>query len=156
MRRIQEVGAIRYRRVSEQDPKDATERFLELFRQSRPDKADFLTPQREDFFRALIRRAGRAGVLNLSFLEIDGRAVASTLCWDHGATTYLYNNGFDPEYRRLSVGFVAKVLGIRDSIERGRRRYDFLKGAEDYKRRLGGRKVPLLRCRVHLNGAGRP
>ena len=61
---------------------------------------------------------------------------------------YLYNSGYDPRYGELSVGLLCKVLSIKNSIESGRKRYDFLKGAEPYKYHLGGKEVPLSRCRI--------
>jgi hypothetical protein len=45
---------------------------------------------------------------------------------------------------------MSKVLSIRESIEMGRQKYDFLKGAEAYKERLGGKPIPLYRCHVTL------
>jgi CelD/BcsL family acetyltransferase involved in cellulose biosynthesis len=50
----------------------------------------------------------------------------------------------------LSVGLLSKVLSVRDAIRSGLRTYDFLKGGEAYKQHLGGRPLPLYRCRVDL------
>jgi CelD/BcsL family acetyltransferase involved in cellulose biosynthesis len=50
----------------------------------------------------------------------------------------------------LSVGLLSKVLCIKDSIERGKKRFDFLKGREAYKYRLGGREVPIYNCQIVL------
>jgi len=63
---------------------------------------------------------------------------------------YLYNSGYDPRFRSLSAGLLCKVFSIQDSIQRGRKKYDFLKGAETYKYRLRGKSVPLYRCLVEL------
>jgi CelD/BcsL family acetyltransferase involved in cellulose biosynthesis len=63
---------------------------------------------------------------------------------------YLYNNGYDERFKSLSVGLLGKLLSIRDSIRSGMRAYDFLKGAEAYKRRLGGQPVQLYRCLIEL------
>ena len=70
-----------------------------------------------------------------------------TLAFEDGVTTYLYNSGYDPAYSHLAVGLISKAHAIRDSIERGLTRFDFLRGEEDYKRRLGGidREVVSLR-----------
>ena len=43
---------------------------------------------------------------------------------------------------------LCKVLSIRDSIEKGRAAYDFLKGQERYKQQMGGRPLQLYRCVV--------
>jgi len=54
------------------------------------------------------------------------------------------------QYQELSVGVLCKVFSIEKAIEDGCRRYDFLKGAEVYKKRIGGQELPLYRCRVEL------
>ncbi len=89
-------------------------------------------------------------MLRLTVLELRDEPAASVLCFDDGSTVYLYNNGYDPRFGHLSVGLLSKLYTIRESIERGRKKYDFLKGAEPYKFRLGGRPVPLWRCSVSL------
>ena len=50
----------------------------------------------------------------------------------------------------MSVGVLSKALCIRDSIERGKKRFDFLKGDEHYKYHLGGQEVQLYRCLIKL------
>ena len=63
---------------------------------------------------------------------------------------YLYNSGYDPDYVGLSAGLLSKALAIKDSIEKVRKKFDFLKGSEEYKYHLGGKEVPLYRCLVTL------
>jgi CelD/BcsL family acetyltransferase involved in cellulose biosynthesis len=63
---------------------------------------------------------------------------------------YLYNSAYDPQYSSLSVGVLSKALNIKDSIERGKKRFDFLKGAEQYKYHLGGREVQLSSCQITI------
>ncbi len=157
LRRLHGAGAVEYVTVTGAgEVVGAMDVFLALFRASRADKAAFLTPDREAFFRAVALGMARAGLLELSLLEIDGTPAAATLCLAYRSTTYLYNNGYDPGFAHLSVGLLSKVLSIRASIERGRARYDFLKGAEPYKVRLGGHRMPLFRCRVDLAARGAP
>jgi len=90
------------------------------------------------------------GLVRLFLLDLDHRPAAAALCFDHDGTVFLYNSGYDPSFRRLSAGLLDKVFSIRESIAWGRKRYDFLKGAEPYKYRLGGREVALYRCRLEL------
>ncbi|HUE75539.1 MAG TPA: GNAT family N-acetyltransferase [Chloroflexota bacterium] len=49
----------------------------------------------------------------------------------------LRDDGYDPEYQRQSVGLLFKALTVHEAIERGRRVFDFLQGAEPYKYDLG-------------------
>ena len=72
------------------------------------------------------------------------------MCFDYDSTVYLYNNGYDNQYRPLNVGLLSKVFAIQDSIQRGKNKFDFLKGTEVYKHRLGGQPVQLYRCQVKL------
>jgi cysteine synthase len=62
----------------------------------------------------------------------------------------LYNNGYDRRFSSLSVGLMSKIFSIRDCISCGKKNYNFLRGSEAYKRRLGGRPRTLLRCEVTI------
>ncbi len=124
--------------------------LFRLMRVSRGDKDEFLTPQMEAFFRDLGRTFGELGMVRLSTLSLDERPVAMTLAFDDETTIYLYNSGYDPEYSPLAVGLVSKAYSIRDAIARGKQRFDFLRGEEEYKRRLGGldREIVTLTLRA--------
>jgi CelD/BcsL family acetyltransferase involved in cellulose biosynthesis len=151
LRRLEEAGPVEFRRV--EDPGEiegAMDTFLGLFGASRPDKAAFMTGRMARFFRSLAKDMAEAGVLKLSFLELDARPAAAVMCFHDSSTVYLYNNGYDNRFRSLSVGLLSKVFSIREAIREGKKRFDFLKGPEAYKRRLGGRPVPLYRCRVRM------
>jgi CelD/BcsL family acetyltransferase involved in cellulose biosynthesis len=153
LRRLEEAGPFAYRVVEGTAALDAAmDAFLYLFTESRQDKKDFMTPAMEAFFRSLARSMAACGLLRLGFLDFNGVAAASVMCFDYRDTVYLYNSGFDPRFRHLNAGLLCKVLSIRDSIERGKKVYDFLKGAEPYKQRLGGRPVPLQRLHILLSG----
>jgi CelD/BcsL family acetyltransferase involved in cellulose biosynthesis len=146
-RRLEEEGDINYRIVEEADP-GVLDIFFKLMRVSRKDKAAFMTARMESFFRSLAETMAEAKLLRFGILEISGKPVAAVMCFDYNDKVYLYNSGYDPAYGYLSVGLLSKLLSIKDSIERGRRRYDFLKGTEEYKYRLGGREIPIYSCRI--------
>lgn len=151
LRRLSEAARIDFRIVQSKD--EAVEQigtFVELFKLNRSDKSDFMTDQRASFFRSITEVLAEARILKLFILDLDGAPAAAVMCFDYNSTVYLYNNGYDDRYRSLSIGLLSKVFTIKDSIQRGKTRYDFLKGAEVYKRRLGGKPVQLFRCRVEL------
>jgi len=151
LRRIEEAARVRFRSVD--DPlhvRQAMETFLGLFGTSRADKGVFMTTQRARFFRSLAEDMAKAGSLRLSFLELDAETAAAVMCFHDDSTVYLYNNGYDNRFRSLSVGYLSKVLSIREAIREGKTKFDFLKGSEAYKRRLGGKPVPLYRCQVRI------
>ncbi|UCH86726.1 MAG: GNAT family N-acetyltransferase, partial [Dehalococcoidia bacterium] len=152
LRKLYQAGDVNYRLV---DDREAVPRildtFLKLFRESRDDKAAFMTPKMESFFTSLTETMGKAGLLSFGVLEFNASPVAALMYLDYRDTVYLYNSGYDPQYSSLSVGLLSKVLCIKDSIERGKKRFDFLKGSETYKYRLGGREIPIYNCQIVLS-----
>jgi CelD/BcsL family acetyltransferase involved in cellulose biosynthesis len=150
LRRLSEAGKVDYRFVDGASVTGAMDIFLKMFAGSRQDKADFLTGQMESFFRLLADAMNGAGLLRLGVLELDAQPTAMIICFDYNDCRYLYNSGYDPAYDSLSAGLISKVLGIKDSIQRGGKRFDFLKGAESYKYHLGGKEVALYRCQITM------
>lgn len=129
---------------------DATSRFFNLFKRNRTDKAEFMDDTMSGFFRSLIGGLAQHRMLRLYFLYVEEHPAATVLCFDYNGTRYLYNSGYDADYRDLSVGILSKMFSIQKGIESGCRTYDFLKGAEAYKKHLGGQEVALQRCLVEF------
>ncbi len=151
LRRLSEAGRVDYHFVKDSAAvHEAMDTFLKMFTESREDKATFLTAQMESFFRSLADTMAEAGLLRLGILELDTLPTAMIMCFDYNDCLYLYNSGYDPQYNSLSVGLLCKVLCIKESIQEGKKRFDFLKGDEPYKYHLGGREVPLHRCQITI------
>lgn len=145
LRRLNEEGDLDYRTATEASSPDI-DIFFHLFRDSRSDKAAFLTSQMESFFRLMAAAMAEQKLLRLNILQLGKKPVAATMCFDYRDTVYLYNSGYEPDYGWLSVGVISKALCIKDSIERLKKRFDFLKGDEAYKYQLGGQELPLYKC----------
>lgn len=149
LRRLEGAGRVGLRVVEDKEEVSATmDTFITLFRSNRREKAEFMAGDVETFFRSLAVGTAEAGLLKLLFLDLNETPVASVMCFDYQSSVYLYNNGFDRRFGALSVGLLSKVFSIRESIKRGRKKYNFLRGGEAYKVRLGGSTIRLLRCRV--------
>lgn len=121
--------------------------FLRLMRM-KSDKAQFMTPQMERFFRRAAESLAGEGFVALYALEVEGRRVAAALCFEDAEELLLYNSGYDPAFSSLSVGLISKALILRSAIEAGRAHFDFLRGAEPYKYDLGSRDVEVYRCLI--------
>jgi len=150
LRRLDEEGEVTYRTKYEANPQDITT-FLSLFRNSRVDKAEFMTPAREAFFKDIIETMADHKILEAGFLDVDSKSTAITMSFNYKNNIYLYNSGYDPQYAGLSVGLLSKTLCIKHSIEKGRKKFDFLKGGEDYKFHLGGHELPVYSCSLTYN-----
>ncbi|MDZ4670634.1 MAG: GNAT family N-acetyltransferase, partial [Phototrophicales bacterium] len=121
-----------------------TQKFFALMASSSPNKAEFLqNPQHKAFFEALIPRMLPTGWLQLAFLRVDEEVAASYFNFDYDQKIWVYNSGLTYKYESLSVGIVLLVHLIDDSIQRGYTIFDFLRGNENYKYRMGGVDVPL-------------
>jgi CelD/BcsL family acetyltransferase involved in cellulose biosynthesis len=148
-RRLLEEGDVSYEVKPEAAAGDV-EIFLDFFRESREDKNRFLTAEMESFFRDIIESAAIDRTLRLGMLKLNQVHIAATLCFDHRDEIYLYNSGYNPAYRPLSAGLLSKYYSIKHSIENGKSRYDFLRGAERYKYHLGGSETQLFRCIINI------
>lgn len=150
LRRLEANGDAEYRIYDHEHDElpEALEDFVSLMGKSSEAKSDFLTPERRSFLETLTRTMADADSLQLAFLDVGGRPVSATMSFREGDRLLLYNSGYDPEYRHLSVGLLLKAYGLRGAIEQGLREYDFLRGNEPYKYDLGGNDRVLYRWQL--------
>ncbi len=107
-----------------------------------------MTDRKREFFTTMVSSLAEHGNIRLSFMEIGGVRTGTTLCFDYNNDISLYNSAYDPAYSSLSVSLLLKVFNIKEAIDHGKKRFDFLSGKEPYKYDLGGHDVPLYRCLV--------
>ena len=144
-------GKLNYRIVSDKAELNKTlDDFFKMFTESRHDKAVFLTTNMVAYFRSLLDAMAGIGLARIGVLDLDTVPVAMVLYFDYRDCIYLYNSGYDPRYESLSAGLLCKVMGIQAGIESGKKVFNFLKGNEIYKYRLGGKEVPLYRCEINI------
>ncbi len=115
--------------------------FVRLHRLAPGDKGTFMTGERHRFFSRL---AGQDG-WRVDYLENGGVATACLFGWSDGSDYYLYNSSFDPAVQAASPGQVLLAGMIEHAITEGWGVFDFLKGDEGYKARLGAGPRQLFR-----------
>jgi CelD/BcsL family acetyltransferase involved in cellulose biosynthesis len=156
LRNLQAAGSVSFESVTARDDILARfDRFLDLMRLSRGDKDEFLTPAMEAFFRDIAGTFAKLGMARLSTLRLDGAETAMLFSFENDATVFLYNSGYDPAFAHLAVGLLSKAYAIEDAIARGKRTFDFLRGEEEYKRRLGGVPAQVYTLRMGERATGR-
>jgi CelD/BcsL family acetyltransferase involved in cellulose biosynthesis len=139
LRRLEAAGEVRQVELrTPEEVEDAMGDFMELHRMSTPDKNEFMTPEREQFFTRIAIELAHENTTRLCFLEVDGEKVATSLSFVCREVRYLYNSGYNPVHSKLSVGLLNHALAIKSSIEDGHRVFDFMRGNESYKYHLGG------------------
>lgn len=149
MRRLEKTAGTPELRVlcSPQEVEQGMDDFLRLMT-LKSDKAQFMTPEMERFFRRAGVALAEEGLAGLYMFEVDRRPVASIFCFEDKNETLVYNSGYDPRYAYLSVGLLSKAACLRHAIDDGRQHLDFLRGSEPYKYDLGGQDVQVYRCLI--------
>jgi CelD/BcsL family acetyltransferase involved in cellulose biosynthesis len=94
----------------------------------------FRDPRVDRLHRRFITELARRGQLWLTTLDVDGEPVAAWYGFTGNDTVYFYQSGRDPGWDRESVGQVLLATMIRRAMERGFKRFDFLRGEDPYKR----------------------
>lgn len=119
----------------------AFDEFLRLHRLAPGEKGEFMTAETEGFFRRLVAHRG----WRVDLLRLDGRAAACLFSYQADDGLYLYNSSYDPDLAEASPGVAMIGSMIEVAIGEGAKRFDFLKGDETYKFRLGAEARPLYR-----------
>ncbi len=136
-RRLGDLGEWSVRRAHDVGWESDLQAFFEFHRQAPGDKAGFFTPERERFFRRLAADLFLFGLARLDVLELEGEPVACTFSYGFRDTVGLYNSSFRADLAKHAPGMVLVGALIEQAIEEGRKVFDFLRGAEPYKRRFG-------------------
>jgi CelD/BcsL family acetyltransferase involved in cellulose biosynthesis len=151
IRNLSDLGETIFREMTGNEAgASAIDSFLQLFPESRGDKAQFMTGAMQAFFRSLAGALGEIGIVRFDALELGGKPLAMVMYFNYNENIYLYNSAYDPAYKSMSVGILSKALCIRNSIAQKKRRFDFLKGAEQYKYYLGGKEIKLYGGRIKM------
>ncbi|MFN2588612.1 MAG: GNAT family N-acetyltransferase [Actinomycetota bacterium] len=128
--------------------------FVDMHRGAEGHKGHFMRSDVATFFERVARAFMPLGWLRLDFLEVDGRALASTFGFELDGVFYLYNSAYEPDAARLSPGLMLVSELVKQFIERGFEKVDFLRGPERYKYQLGSQAVPLNNVRVIRSPGG--
>jgi CelD/BcsL family acetyltransferase involved in cellulose biosynthesis len=113
----------------------------------------FACPQFTAFLTDVAQRWYRDDRLRLNLLQVAGVPAAATLSVHLGSTTHVYLLGRDPQFDAIRPGWMLNALTIRAGIEGGVQRFDFLRGDEPYKARLGAR--PVGQCHLRVTSTGK-
>ncbi len=145
IRRLEAAGNAGFRFATDAERPAMLDRFFALHRLSRGEKAGFMTPDVERFFRDIADALAPLDRLRLGALAFDGVDVAVLFAFAYEGTLALYNAAYDPGLASLSVGIVSHAWALRAAIDERFRTYDLLRGDEPYKYDLGAHERWLAR-----------
>jgi len=114
-----------------------TEAFISMMAQD-PNKRDFLTDAMRQHLHNTTQTAFDEGWLHLSFFTLDGVKAAGHLSFLYNDRLWLYNSGWEWEFRDYSPGWVHLAYLMQWANENGIQELDFMRGDEPYKYKFGG------------------
>lgn len=150
LRRAEGVGPVRFRQL----PLASTsaDAFIELHQARWGPQGLFPDTTDGDRSRRFLHRLteleaaeGPDAQLMLGEVAVGDRIVFAAVAFDDGETCFFYNAGMDPTARELSPGVTGTAAFIRDRLDAGRTRFDFLRGDEAYKYEWGAVDEPVDR-----------
>lgn len=113
-----------------------TQAFIDLMAQD-PNKRDFLTDSMQQHLQNTAQMAFNAGWLQLTFLTLDGQKAAANMAFNYKNRLWLYNSGWEWEFRDFSPGWILLARLIQWAIENNLSEFDFMRGDEAYKYKFG-------------------
>lgn len=129
---------------------DAIAQFAAMHRLSAGEKGAFMDATMETLFQGLHANAGAV----IDFLHGDGdEPVAAAFGFEDSSAYYLYNSAYEPGAGAASPGIVLVSELIKHTADAALGRFDFLKGDEVYKYRLGAVARPLWRITATTGAA---
>jgi CelD/BcsL family acetyltransferase involved in cellulose biosynthesis len=113
------------------------ETFINMMAQDPAKKAFLTQPMREHLHRTA-QTAFEKGWLHLAFFTLDGHKAAANMSFIFDNRLWLYNSGWEWDYREFSPGWVLLAHLIKWCTENGVEEFDFMRGDENYKYKFGG------------------
>lgn len=149
LRKAGQEGLVSWYRVPPEGVAEEMESFFHLHALSSPEKAAFMTPPMRAFFIELALAFSARGWLDLCILLVNGLPAAASMGFRFRDAVLLYNSGFDSALTdSLSPGWLLLCYHIEATIAEGYRRYDFMRGDEEYKFRFGARSELIYHLRL--------
>jgi len=146
MRRLEEAGDINIETTNTQNLRERISTFFALMIENK-EKKKFLTSDRKKFMSEIISDAIQNDYGDLNFLTVNGSYVATSFYFVQDSKISVYNSGFDQSFSELSVGLLNHVLNIKKRIDTFEE-FDFLRGSENYKFRLGCESKNLIKIEI--------
>lgn len=123
------------------------DKLFELMEYSSSEKKDFLIEDMKEFFRAFAIYLEGVGALRLRASFYKGEIIGVLFCFQMKDMVYAFNTGYNPDFSKLSPGFISFALDIRSAISEGLSYYNFLRGEERFKFDLGAQRIYTWRIR---------
>lgn len=116
--------------------------------QARGRPGAYASPRFMAFHREVVPRMFARGMVQLNWIELDGKPIAAEYQLVGNGILYAYQGGFDPDHHDAEPGRLSLSAVLRQAIENGLLAYDLLRGDEPYKAHWRAAPRKMLRVRV--------
>lgn len=90
-------------------------------------------PERQSFYRQLMKRAAERGWMRLHFLRLNGKRIAVQMTLQVHNKLYVLKSGYDPHYAQFAPSLLLCEMMLRDAWKQTLSEVDFLGDAERWK-----------------------
>lgn len=151
LRSLQKKHAVEFRKfIANNNSGGQIEEFIELHQKrwrKKNIKGIFHDQRTRKFYIDVANVFSKKKWLNLSFIDVDGKAISAVYGFRYSQKFYYEITAFDTEYAKYSMGNLHIMFLIEDAIKNGDKEFDFLMGDEAYKRyytRLSRRNFQII------------
>ena len=149
LRNAQSKAKLQWRTLkTEEEIVPALERAMIAMRQSESFKAEFTDEVLIGFLHRIGPILARQGDFYIQELWLEETPSAWLLCLRSDRGPMIYNTSYDFAKRQWSPGIVCFSLALQDAISAGAPVFNLLRGAEEYKKRLGARDLELFKIQL--------
>lgn len=137
IQKLKDDHQIEFKHITDND--DLQEQLHTLFKlhqkrwKERNIYSKFFKPETQAFYKDISEAFCDNNWMDLSFLNIGGKAVAASWGFIYDNRYYCMTSAFDPGYSSINPGHILTMRLIERAIQSGLSKFDFLKGDELYK-----------------------
>lgn len=137
-RLAEQAGRIEYEVFKGQDITDENiKRVFDVERRSWKEKKGtplFSDRRNRNFFIEIGKIFSLRDWMIIYMLKLDGMDIAFQMCFDYNEKIWEYTTAYDRDYSRISPGKIILKTVVKDTFDKKKREYDFLRGDERYKK----------------------
>ena len=105
----------------------------QLWFSRRKKKDSFQGNIRKEFHKKVAHRFFKQDILRIFQIKVNGSTIGVLYCYEYANQLFFFQSGSDPQWSKYSIGMVIMGHAIHYSHINRLSRFDFLRGAEDYK-----------------------
>ncbi|HDZ27177.1 hypothetical protein LCGC14_1398830 [marine sediment metagenome] len=147
LKRIESLEGVKITKVTDtRELQPSLGKFIALHKEGSPSKERFWKKKgMSDFFQEVASRLALQKWVELNLLFYEDRIMAALLNFSYADTIYFYNVSFNKDFARYSPGLFLFNHCIKQAIQEGKRKADFLRGREKYKYYFGAEDSKIFR-----------